>query len=70
MRYGFQLWWNSTYMHRIQLNNFILRWYCTIAEANQNQPLITINMVKIYHVEADTKVISMWQPYTAMNIPH
>ena len=70
MRYGFQLWWNSTYMHRIQLNNFILRWYRTIAEANQNQPLVTINMVKIYHVEADTKVISMWQPYTAMSIPH
>ena len=70
MRYGFQLWWNSTYMHRIQLNNFILRWYRTIAEANQNQSLVTINMVKIYHVEADTKVISMWQPYTAMSIPH
>ena len=26
-------------------------------------------MVKIYHVETDTKVISMWQPYTAMSIP-
>ena len=51
-------------------NNFILRWYCLIAEANRNQPLITINMVKIYHVEADTKVISMWQPYTDMNIQH
>ena len=42
------------------LNNFILLWYCTITEANKNQPLITIDMVKIYHVEADTKVISMW----------
>ena len=27
-------------------------------------------MVKIYNVEVDTKVISMWQPYTAMSIPH
>ena len=53
-----------------KFNNFILRWYCTIAEANKNQPLITINMVKMYHVEADTKVISMWQPYTAMSILH
>ena len=51
-------------------NNFILGWYCTIAEANKNQPLITINMVKIYHVEGDTEVISMWQPYTVMSIPH
>ena len=51
------------------LNNFILRWYCTITEANKNQPLITIDMVKIYHVEADTKVISMWQPYIAISIP-
>ena len=42
----------------------------TIAEANKNQLLITINMVKIYPVEADTKVISMWQPYTVMSIPH
>ena len=42
------------------LNNFILRWYCTITEANKNQKLITINMVKIYHVEAGTKVISMY----------
>ena len=41
----------------IELNNFILRWYCTIAEANKNQPLITIIMVNIYHVEADTKVL-------------
>ena len=31
-----------------KFNNFILRWYCTIAEANKNQPLITINMVKMY----------------------
>ena len=53
-----------------KFNNFILRWYCAIAEANKNQPLITINMVKMYHVEADTKVISMWQPYTAMSILH
>ena len=52
------------------LNNFILRWYCTITEANKNQPLITINMVNIYHVEADTEVISMRQPYTAMSIPY
>ena len=44
-------------------NNFNLRWYCTIAEANKNQPLITINMVKMYPVEADTKVISIRQPY-------
>ena len=60
-------------------NNFILRWYCLIAEANRNQPLITINMVKIVfflflfylrHVEADTKVMLMWQPYTDMSIPH
>ena len=55
-------------------NNFILRWYCTITEANKNQPLITINMVKRFfylrHVEADTKVISMGQPYTDMSIPH
>ena len=55
-------------------NNFILGWYCTIAEANKNQPLITINMVKILfylrHVGADTKLISMWQPYTDMSIPH
>ena len=55
----------------------MLRWYCTIAEANKNQPLITINMVKflyfffyLRHVEADTKVISMWQPYTDMSIPN
>ena len=48
----------------------MLRWYCIKAEANKNQPLVTINMVKIYHVEADTKAISMWQPYTAMSIPH
>ena len=54
----------------IELNNSILRWYCTIAEANKNQPLITINMVNNYHVEADTKVISIRQPYTAMIIPH
>ena len=58
----------------IQFNNFILPWYCTIAEANKNQPLITINMVKFFfylrHVEADTKVISMWQPYTDMSISH
>ena len=39
-----------------QFNNFILRWYCTKAEANKKQLLITINMVKIYYVEADTKV--------------
>ena len=51
-------------------NNFILRWYYTIAEANKNRPLITINMVKIYHVGADTKAVSMCQPYTAMSIPH
>ena len=41
-----------------------------IAEANKIQPLITIGMVKQYfylrHVGADTKVISMWQPYTDM----
>ena len=43
----------------IQFNNFILRWYCTIAEANKNQPLITTNMAKMYLLEADTKVISM-----------
>ena len=54
----------------IELNNFILRWYCIIAEANKTQPLITINMVNIYHVEADTKVIPMRRSYTAMNIPH
>ena len=53
-----------------QFNNFILCWYCTKAEANKKQPLITINMVKIYYVEADTKVRSMWQPYTAMSILH
>ena len=53
-----------------QFNNFILRWYCTKAEANKKQPLITINMVKIYYVEVDTKVRSMWQPYTAMSILH
>ena len=43
-----------------KFNNFILRWYCTIAEANKNQPLITINMLifkffYLCHVEADTK---------------
>ena len=36
-------------------------------EANENQPLITINMAKMYPVEADTKVIyqcgSHMQPY-------
>ena len=53
-----------------KINNFILRWYCTIAEANKNQPLITINMVKIYPVEADTNVITMRQTFTAMSIPH
>ena len=58
-----------------EFNNFILRWYCAIAEANQNQPLITINMVKKFffylrHVGADTKITSMWQPYTDMSIPH
>ena len=31
----------------IWFNSFILRWYCTIAEANKNQPLIAINMAKI-----------------------
>ena len=30
-------------------NNFILRWYCTIAEANKNQSLITINMALFIH---------------------
>ena len=34
----------------IQFNNFILRWYCTIAEANKHQPLITINMVKLFFI--------------------
>ena len=29
-----------------ELNNFILRWYYTVAEANKNQPLITISMLK------------------------
>ena len=58
-----------------EFNNFVLRWYCAIAEANKNQPLITINMVKKFffylrHVGADTKVTSMWQPYTDMSIPH
>ena len=58
-----------------KFNNFILRWYCTIAEANKNQSFIAINMVKILffylrRLEADTKVISMWQPYTDMSIPH
>ena len=43
--------------------------YGTIAEVNENKPPITINMVKIYPVEADTKVISMQQGYTAMSIP-
>ena len=55
---------------RTELNNFILRSYCTTTKANKNQPLITINLVIIYHVEGDTKIISMWQPYTAMSIPH
>ena len=41
-----------------------------MAEANKNQPLITINMANIYHVGADTKVISMRHPDTAMSIPH
>ena len=50
-------------------NNFILRMYCTRAEVNENKPLITINMVKIYPVEAETKVISMQQGYTVMGIP-
>ena len=54
----------------IQFNNFILRWFCTIAEASKNRPLITINMIKIHPVEADTKVISMWEPETVMSIPH
>ena len=31
---------------RLFFNKFILRWYCTKAEANKNQPLITINMAK------------------------
>ena len=49
--------------------------HCAIAEANKNQPLITINMVKFFHyylrhVKADSKVISIWQPYTDMSIPH
>ena len=43
--------------------------YCTRAEVNENKPLITINMVKIYPVEAETKVISMQQGYTVMGIP-
>ena len=41
-----------------------------MAEANKNQSLITINIVKMYPVEADTKEISMQQPYAAMSIPH
>ena len=55
---------------------FILRWYCTIAEFNKNQPIITINTVKIilkFHlrqVEAAIKVVTMWQSYTDMSIPH
>ena len=70
------LFWKTNYdaitfvLNWTELNNFILRWYCTITEANKNQPLITINMVNIYHVEADTEVISMRQPYTAMSIPY
>ena len=59
-----------TFLFIYLFNNFILRWECAIAEANKDQPLITINMVKIYHVEEDTKVISMWLPYTAISIPH
>ena len=37
---------DTIYLFIYFFNNFILRWYCTIAEANKNQPLITINMVK------------------------
>ena len=51
-------------------NNFIVRWYCTVGEANKNQPLITINTVKIYPVEAVTSLISMRQPLEAMSMPH
>ena len=47
----------------IWLNNFVIGSHWTLAEVNKNQPLITINTVKIYRLEADTKVISMWQPY-------
>ena len=50
-------------------NTFLL-WYGTIVEANKNQPLITINMVKMYPVEVGTKVISVRQPHAAMSIPH
>ena len=50
-------------IHWNELNNFILSWYCTIA--NKNQLLITINMVKIYHLEADTKAIQyQWGSHT------
>ena len=31
-----------------KFNNFILRWYCTIAEANKNQLLITIKKTLEY----------------------
>ena len=61
---------DTIYLFIIFFNNFILRWYCTIAEANKNQPLITINKVKISPVEADPKVISMRQPFIAKSIPH
>ena len=45
-----------------------LFYICVIAEPNKNQPLITINMVKMCPVEADTKVISTWQPYAIEHI--
>ena len=39
------------------------RWYLTIAQAYKNQQLITVNMVRMYTLKADTKVISMGQPH-------
>ena len=43
---------------KISFFNFILRW---LAQVNKNQPLTIINVVKMYPVEAETKVISMLQ---------
>ena len=43
-----------------ELNNFILRWYYTVAEANKNQPLITISMLKTNVGEQGAIMISMW----------
>ena len=36
------MWYSFSMSQVVFFNNFIIRWYCAIAKANKNQPLITI----------------------------